>query len=88
MGYMEKREIEKIIIEELPRLLAQSPAFRHQLIGIMAEVFVRKDELKQVLDAIKLLGKILIKGLKSTQRELRGYLLDLKSIQRDLRRCP
>jgi len=50
---MEKREIEKIIIEELPRLLAQSPAFRHQLIGIMAEVFVRKDELKQVLDAIK-----------------------------------
>ena len=52
---MEKREIEKIIIEELPRLLAQSPAFRHQLIGIMAEVFVRKDELKQVLDAIKLL---------------------------------
>ena len=50
---MEKREIEKIIIEELPRLLAQSPAFRHQLIGIMAEVFVRRDELKEVLDAIK-----------------------------------
>ena len=39
----------------MPRLLAQSPPFRHQLIGIMAEVFVRKDELKQVLDAIKLL---------------------------------
>ncbi len=49
---IQKEEIEKIIIEELPKLMADSPAFRHQLIGIMAETFVRKEELKQVLDAI------------------------------------
>ncbi|CAD7773409.1 hypothetical protein BLFGPEAP_00939 [Candidatus Methanoperedenaceae archaeon GB50] len=66
---MEKREIEKIIIEELPRLLAQSPAFRHQLIGIMAEVFVRKDELKQVLDAIKLLREDFNKRFRGTLKE-------------------
>lgn len=49
---IQKEDIEKIIIEELPKLMADSPAFRHQLLGIMTETFVRKDELKQVLDAI------------------------------------
>jgi len=52
-GGVRKEEIEKVIIEELPRLMAESPAFRHQLMGIVAEVFVRKEELKQVLDAIR-----------------------------------
>jgi len=50
---IQKKDIEKIIIEELPKLMADSPAFRHQLIGIMTETFVRKEELKQVLDAIR-----------------------------------
>lgn len=50
---IQKEDIEKIIIEELPKLMADSPAFRHQLLGIMTETFVRKDELKQVLDAIR-----------------------------------
>jgi len=50
---IQKEDIEKIIIEELPKLMADSPAFRHQLIGIMTETFVRKEELKQVLDAIR-----------------------------------
>jgi len=70
---MEKREIEKIIIEELPRLLAQSPAFRHQLIGIMAEVFVRKDELKQVLDAIKDLREDFNKRFEEHSKRLEEY---------------
>jgi len=52
-GGVRKEEIERVIIAELPRLMAESPAFRQQLIGIVAEVFVRKEELKQVLDAIR-----------------------------------
>jgi len=75
---MEKREIEKIIIEELPRLLAQSPAFRHQLIGIMAEVFVRKDELKQVLDAIKLLREDFNKRFEEHSKRIEGISLRLE----------
>jgi len=75
---MEKREIEKIIIEELPRLLAQSPAFRHQLIGIMAEVFVRKDELKQVLDAIKLLREDFNKRFEEHSNRLEGMSLRIE----------
>lgn len=70
---MGKKEIEKIIIEELPRLLAQSPAFRHQLIGIMAEVFVRKDELKQVLDAIKLLREDFNKRFEEHSKRLEEH---------------
>ena len=34
-GGVRKEEIEKVIIEELPRLMAESPAFRHQLMGIV-----------------------------------------------------
>jgi len=75
---MEKREIEKIIIEELPRLLAQSPAFRHQLIGIMAEVFVRKDELKQVLDAIRLLREDFNKRFEEHSKRLEEISLRLE----------
>jgi len=75
---MEKREIEKIIIEELPRLLAQSPTFRHQLIGIMAEVFVRKDELKQVLDAIKLLREDFNKRFEEHSKRIEGISLRLE----------
>jgi len=75
---MENREIEKIIIEELPRLLAQSPAFRHQLIGIMAEVFVRKDELKQVLDAIKLLREDFNKRFEEHSKRLEEMSLRLE----------
>jgi len=75
---MEKREIEKIIIEELPRLLAQSPAFRHQLIGIMAEVFVRKDELKQVLDAIKDLREDFDKRFEEHSKRLEEMSLRLE----------
>ena len=75
---MEKKEIEKIIIEELPRLLAQSPPFRHQLIGIMAEVFVRKDELKQVLDAIKLLREDFNKRFEEHSKRIEGISLRLE----------
>ena len=75
---MEKREIEKIIIEELPRLLAQSSAFRHQLIGIMAEVFVRKDELKQVLDAIRLLREDFNKRFEEHSKRLEEISLRLE----------
>ena len=75
---MGKKEIEKIIIEELPRLLAQSPAFRHQLIGIMAEVFVRKDELKQVLDAIKLLREDFNKRFEEHSKRIEEMSLRLE----------
>jgi len=53
MRYGEKRDRKNYYRRVTKIAGPQSPAFRHQLIGIMAEVFVRKDELKQVLDAIK-----------------------------------
>jgi len=81
---MEKREIEKIIIEELPRLLAQSPAFRHQLIGIMAEVFVRKDELKQVLDAIKDLREDFDKRFEEHSKRLEEHSKRLEEMSQRL----
>ena len=72
-GEVRKEEIEKIIIEELPRLMAESPVFRHQLIGILTEVFVRKEELKQVLDAIKDLREDFNTRFEEHSRILEGH---------------
>ena len=59
-------------------MLAQSPPFRHQLIGIMAEVFVRKDELKQVLDAIKLLREDFNKRFEEHSKRIEEMSLRLE----------
>jgi len=72
-GEVRKEEIEKVIIAELPRLIAESPAFRQQLIGIVAELFVRKEELKQVLDAIRSLREDFNTRFEEHSRILEGH---------------
>ena len=52
-GEGRREEIVAIMEVELPKLVETSPAFRHQLLGMMSEYFVKKEDLKQVLDAIK-----------------------------------
>jgi hypothetical protein len=52
-GEGRRDEIVAIMAVELPKLVETSPAFRHQLLGMMSEYFVKKEDLKQVLDAIK-----------------------------------
>jgi hypothetical protein len=68
-GGVRKEEIEKVIIAELPRLMAESPAFR----GIVAEVFVRKEELKQVLVAIRDLREDFNTRFEEHSRILEGH---------------
>ena len=75
---MKREDIEKIIIEELPRLMARSPAFRQRIIGIMAEVFVKKDELKEVLDAIKELREDFDKRFEEHSKRLEEMSLRLE----------
>jgi hypothetical protein len=81
-GGVRKEEIEKIIIAELPRLMAESPAFRQQLIGIVAEVFVRKEELKQVLDAIRDLREDFNTRFEEHSRILEGYSKRLEELSK------
>jgi hypothetical protein len=51
---MQKREeILELIQEELPRILTEVPHIRYTLIGVLSETFVRKEELVELLEAIK-----------------------------------
>ena len=68
-----RKEIEKIIIAVGYILLAESPAFRHQLIGMMADVFVRKEELSQVLEAIRELREDFNRRSEEHSRILQEY---------------
>ena len=81
-GGVRKEEIEKVMIAELPRLMAESPAFRQQLIGIVAEAFVRKEELKQVLDAIRDLREDFNTRFEEHSRILEGYSKRLEELSK------
>jgi len=81
-GGVRKEEIEKVMIAELPRLMAESPAFRQQLIGIVAEVFVRKEELKQVLDAIRDLREDFNIRFEEHSRILEGHSKRLEELSK------
>ncbi|MBE9595169.1 MAG: DUF3782 domain-containing protein [Proteobacteria bacterium] len=81
-GGVSKEEIEKVMIAELPRLMAESPAFRQQLIGIVAEAFVRKGELKQVLDAIRDLREDFNTRFEEHSRILEGYSKRLEELSK------
>jgi hypothetical protein len=77
-----KEEIEKVMIAELQRLMAESPAFRQQLIGIVAEAFVRKGEIKQVLDAIRDLREDFNTRFEEHSRILEGYSKRLEELSK------
>ena len=81
-GGVRKEEIEKVMIAELPRLMSESPAFRQQLIGIVAEAFVRKEELKQVLDAIRGLREDFNTRFEEHSRILEGYSKRLEELSK------
>lgn len=50
---MEREELMALLAKELPRLLQEHPETRYQLIGMLAEVFVRKDEMQEILSFIR-----------------------------------
>jgi len=50
---MEREELLTLMVKELPRLLQEHPEARYQLIGILAEVFARRDEFQEILASIR-----------------------------------
>jgi len=50
---MEREELLALMVKELPRLLQEHPEARYQLIGILAEVFARRDEFQEILSSIR-----------------------------------
>jgi len=42
-----------LMLKELPRLIQEHPEVRYQLIGILAEVFARRDEFQEILSSIR-----------------------------------
>ena len=50
---MEREELLTLMVKELPRLLQEHPEVRYQLIGILAEVFARRDEFQEILSSIR-----------------------------------
>ncbi len=50
---MEQEELLALMVKELPRLLQEHPEARYQIIGILAEVFARRDEFWEILSSIR-----------------------------------
>ncbi len=50
---LSEEELIRLVSRELPRLILQNPEIRYELIGVMAEVFAKKDELTAVLNELK-----------------------------------
>ena len=46
-------EFEGLLRQKLPDLLRDHGEFRYEIVGIMADVFASKDDLKQVLEEIR-----------------------------------
>jgi len=46
-------EFEGLLRQKLPDLLRDHGEFRYEIMGIMADVFASKDDLKQVLEEIR-----------------------------------
>ncbi len=83
-GGVRKEEIEEVMIAELPRLMAESPALRQQLIGIVAGAFVRKEELKQVLDAIRDLREDFNTRFDEHSRILEGHSKTIEELMKKM----
>lgn len=52
-GFMTDEELRDFIAKELPRLIAEKPEIRYEILGVVSESFVTRDELKAVLDEIR-----------------------------------
>lgn len=50
---LEREELLIFLAKELPQLLIERPEVRYELIGILAETFVRRDEQREILNAIQ-----------------------------------
>jgi len=50
---MEREELLALMVKELPRLLQEHPEARYQLLGILSEVFARRDEFQEILSSIR-----------------------------------
>ena len=50
---MEREELLSFLAKELPRFLQEHPEARYELMGLLAEVFARRDEFQEILAAIR-----------------------------------
>jgi hypothetical protein len=50
---MEREELLTLLAKELPRFLREHPEARYELMGLLAEVFARRDEFQEILSAIR-----------------------------------
>ena len=50
---MEREELLSFLAKELPRFLREHPEARYELMGLLAEVFARRDEFQEILSAIR-----------------------------------
>jgi hypothetical protein len=50
---MEREELLSFLAKELPRFLREHPEARYELMGLLAEVFARRNEFQEILSAIR-----------------------------------
>jgi len=77
---MEREELLALMVKELPRLLQEHPEARYQLIGILAEVFARRDEFQEILSSIR----EIIQSQEEHSRILQEHTLTLREHSRIL----
>lgn len=74
-----KEEVIAVITQEIPRLISEHPEVRYELIGVMSEVFVKKDEHTEILTEIKALREA---SNRHTQ-EINRNTQELKALRED-----
>jgi hypothetical protein len=77
---MEREDLLALMVKELPRLLQEHPEARYQLIGILAEVFARRDEFQEILSSIR----EIIQRQEEHSRILQEHTLTLREHSRIL----
>lgn len=72
-GLMTEEELKAFIVKELPRIIAEHPEIKYEILGLVTESFVKKDDFKAVLDEIRLLREDFNRRFEEHSRRLEEH---------------
>ena len=78
-------EFEGLLRQKLPDLLRDHGEFRYEIMGIMADVFASKDDLKQVLEEIRKLREDSNRRFEEMNRTMNQRFEEMYRSQREVR---
>lgn len=70
-GLMTEEKLKAFIVKELPRIIAEHPEIRYEILGVVSESFVKKEDFKAVIDEIRLLREDFNRRFEEHSRAIR-----------------